>query len=463
MHRFRRTPPREQAGSGPPARPAAPAEVVVAGGGIAGVAAALVLAERGARVTLLEPAAQLGGRVGAWRGHPRRRHLLRHGARLPRLLPPVLQPARPAAPHRPRARPPDPVEDYPLLGPDGLRRVLRRPPEDPDLNLISPRPPLVDDDPARRPARRQHPRPGDDGLRPRRHLRQARPLERARVPRPPRLPAARPPDALRCLRPLLLQPGGRVLGRRADDDVPLLLHREPRGHRLRRPRRPVLDPPVAPMQHHLELRGVHHPPRRRARARRPRPRRPLHPHLFRDSRERSRRRRRPRPAHPRPPTDRRRLARPRRPPVARPHRRPDRHQPVRRVAPVARPPERPRPRPVRRHHRPRPARQHLALPPVRGREPPVGRAHRRQRRRAPRLRPPAEHQRADHQAGPPRHPPPPLPRDPPRERSSTSATSCAPTAPPSAPAPPPSAPASPPRPPASSSPATTSTPPSRPP
>ena len=41
-------------------------DVLVAGGGLAGVAAALVLAERGAQVTLLEPAAELGGRVGAW-------------------------------------------------------------------------------------------------------------------------------------------------------------------------------------------------------------------------------------------------------------------------------------------------------------------------------------------------------------------------------------------------------------
>lgn len=39
---------------------------VVVGGGIAGVSAALVLAERGVRVTLLEAAGQLGGRLGAW-------------------------------------------------------------------------------------------------------------------------------------------------------------------------------------------------------------------------------------------------------------------------------------------------------------------------------------------------------------------------------------------------------------
>ncbi|HVL85299.1 MAG TPA: FAD-dependent oxidoreductase [Pseudonocardia sp.] len=52
-----------------PARPrTAPAgtEAVVVGGGIAGVCAAVVLAERGVRVTLLEAAPELGGRLGAW-------------------------------------------------------------------------------------------------------------------------------------------------------------------------------------------------------------------------------------------------------------------------------------------------------------------------------------------------------------------------------------------------------------
>jgi isorenieratene synthase len=41
-------------------------DAVVVGAGVAGVSAAVVLAERGVRVTLLEAAATLGGRLGAW-------------------------------------------------------------------------------------------------------------------------------------------------------------------------------------------------------------------------------------------------------------------------------------------------------------------------------------------------------------------------------------------------------------
>jgi isorenieratene synthase len=52
-----------------PARPRAVPEgtsAVVVGGGIAGVSAAVVLAERGVAVTLLEAAPTMGGRLGAW-------------------------------------------------------------------------------------------------------------------------------------------------------------------------------------------------------------------------------------------------------------------------------------------------------------------------------------------------------------------------------------------------------------
>src|SRR5687767_5440316 len=53
-----------------PARPgsAAPVDgpVLVAGGGIAGMAAGVGLAERGVSVIMVEPYPQLGGRVRAW-------------------------------------------------------------------------------------------------------------------------------------------------------------------------------------------------------------------------------------------------------------------------------------------------------------------------------------------------------------------------------------------------------------
>ncbi len=49
-----------------PRRVAPGAEAVVVGGGIAGVCAAVVLAERGVRVTVFEAADHLGGRLGAW-------------------------------------------------------------------------------------------------------------------------------------------------------------------------------------------------------------------------------------------------------------------------------------------------------------------------------------------------------------------------------------------------------------
>ena len=49
-----------------PARVPEGTSAIVVGGGIAGVSAAVVLAERGVRVTLLEAAGHLGGRLGAW-------------------------------------------------------------------------------------------------------------------------------------------------------------------------------------------------------------------------------------------------------------------------------------------------------------------------------------------------------------------------------------------------------------
>ncbi len=49
-----------------PARASEPARVVVVGGGLAGIAAATGLAERGLQVTLLEQAPQLGGKIAGW-------------------------------------------------------------------------------------------------------------------------------------------------------------------------------------------------------------------------------------------------------------------------------------------------------------------------------------------------------------------------------------------------------------
>ncbi|WP_319805184.1 FAD-dependent oxidoreductase [Micropruina sonneratiae] len=71
MRRARRLPGRDRRAVRHPAHGGAvkareDRHVVVVGGGIAGLAAATVLAERGVRVTLLEAQQQLGGRVRAW-------------------------------------------------------------------------------------------------------------------------------------------------------------------------------------------------------------------------------------------------------------------------------------------------------------------------------------------------------------------------------------------------------------
>ena len=84
-----------------PHEPTGKRRVVVVGGGLGGLAAATELAARHFDVTLVERAAQLGGKLTAWpRARPRRGVSRR--ARLPRLLRAVLQPAR--APRRRRRR-----------------------------------------------------------------------------------------------------------------------------------------------------------------------------------------------------------------------------------------------------------------------------------------------------------------------------------------------------------------------
>ncbi|TYB35239.1 FAD-dependent oxidoreductase [Micromonospora sp. AP08] len=55
----------DRGGGGAPRVPR-PVRAVVVGGGIAGMSAAVVLAERGVQVTVLEAAPHLGGRLGAW-------------------------------------------------------------------------------------------------------------------------------------------------------------------------------------------------------------------------------------------------------------------------------------------------------------------------------------------------------------------------------------------------------------
>ncbi|GIJ28148.1 dehydrogenase [Micromonospora qiuiae] len=59
-------PHRMDPGGGGPDRVPRPVTAVVVGGGIAGMSAAVVLAERGVEVTVLEAAPTLGGRLGAW-------------------------------------------------------------------------------------------------------------------------------------------------------------------------------------------------------------------------------------------------------------------------------------------------------------------------------------------------------------------------------------------------------------
>ena len=112
-------------------------EVAVVGGGLAGVAAATVLAERGAAVTVVERENFLGGRAGAWtdtlrggepfemeRGfHAFFRHYYNLRAWL-RRIDPELAMLRP-------------LEDYPLFGPDGLHESFSGLPRTPVLNLLA--------------------------------------------------------------------------------------------------------------------------------------------------------------------------------------------------------------------------------------------------------------------------------------------------------------------------------------
>jgi isorenieratene synthase len=111
--------------------------VVVVGGGLAGVAAACVLAERGVKVTLLEKDPQLGGRVSAWTEH------------LPDGTPYQMERGfhaffRQYYQLRSLLRRVDPnldsltrLVDYPVLGPDGDVTSFTGLPKTPPLNVVS--------------------------------------------------------------------------------------------------------------------------------------------------------------------------------------------------------------------------------------------------------------------------------------------------------------------------------------
>jgi isorenieratene synthase len=121
---------------GPRAGPAGRSAVVV-GGGLAGVAAATVLSERGVDVTLVERESFLGGRAGAWSdrlssGEPfemergfhaffRQYYNLRA---LLRRIDPELELLVP-------------LEDYPILGPDGEVQSFRGLPRRTPFNVMS--------------------------------------------------------------------------------------------------------------------------------------------------------------------------------------------------------------------------------------------------------------------------------------------------------------------------------------
>ncbi|MBK8481723.1 MAG: FAD-dependent oxidoreductase [Proteobacteria bacterium] len=118
-------------------QPTVPLTCTVVGGGLAGAAAATVLAERGVSVTWIEREAYLGGRVGAWTeqlpdGEPfemeRGFHaFFRQYYNLRALL---------------RRFDPDlsmlqALEDYPILGPGGARQSFRALPRRTPFNLVA--------------------------------------------------------------------------------------------------------------------------------------------------------------------------------------------------------------------------------------------------------------------------------------------------------------------------------------
>jgi isorenieratene synthase len=114
-----------------------PLHAVVVGGGIAGVAAATVLSERGARVTLIDRERALGGRAGGFEellptgerlqmergfhGFFRQYYTLRA---LLRRIDPELSML-------------EPLEDYPVFGPDGMQQSFRGLPRRTPFQVLS--------------------------------------------------------------------------------------------------------------------------------------------------------------------------------------------------------------------------------------------------------------------------------------------------------------------------------------
>ncbi|MDO5533365.1 MAG: FAD-dependent oxidoreductase [Propionibacteriaceae bacterium] len=113
-------------------RLAGEARVVVVGGGIAGLSAATILAERGVTVTVLEASERLGGRVAAWP--------LEDGRTMSRgfhaffrqyyNLRSILRRSDPALARLVA------VEDYPLQRPDGLRDSFSSIPKTPPFSVM---------------------------------------------------------------------------------------------------------------------------------------------------------------------------------------------------------------------------------------------------------------------------------------------------------------------------------------
>lgn len=112
------------------------ATAAVVGGGLAGLAAAAVLAERGVKVTVFEKEAGLGGRLGAWQdqlqdGTPFEMERGFHGffrqyynlRNLLRRFDPSLSFLTP-------------LSDYPLLGPNGASETFENLPKTPPFNLL---------------------------------------------------------------------------------------------------------------------------------------------------------------------------------------------------------------------------------------------------------------------------------------------------------------------------------------